>query len=98
MYFKPVVAWIDEKLALGAYSPSKPMNSRELWKYIANIVTPRKSYSAHTTYKIIELNNFCYFFDKHRKKFYRDGYSRNIKTCDQIQEILVEDGIDFQIK
>jgi len=51
MYFKPVVAWIDEKLALGAYSPSKPMNSRELWKYIANIVTPRKSYSAHTTYK-----------------------------------------------
>ncbi len=98
MYFKPLIAWIDEKLALGAYSLSKSMDTGELRKYVASIVNPRKSYSAHTTYKLIELNNFCYFFDKHRKKFYSDGYDRNIKTCDQIQEILVEDGIDFQIK
>jgi len=98
MYFKPVVTWIDEKLAWGDYNPSKPMTTKELWKYIANIVNPGHGYSTLTTYRIIEINNFCYFFDKYKEKFYSDGYDRNIKTCGQIQDILDEDMIEFKLK
>ena len=97
-YFKPLIIWIDKKLEMKHYAPLKPMNSKELWKYVAGIVNPHKSYSPNTTYKIIELNNFCYFFDKYKNDFYQEGYDRYMKSCEQVQKILDEDGIDFHLK
>lgn len=93
----PIQRWLDERNIIN-YKKKKGMNSSKLMKYFADIVNPSKPFSDNTIDKIIQLNEFCYFFERNKEKFYRDGYTRNITSCSKIQEKLNEGDIDYTLK
>lgn len=97
MQYIPIQRWIEERNTIN-YKKKKRMDSKELMEYLGEIVNPGKTFSNNTIDKIIQLNEFCYYFEKNKDKFYRDGYTRNIKSCSKIQEKLDKDGIDYRLK
>ncbi len=65
--------------------------SSELMDQVATIINPEKAFSDKTIDTIIQLNSFCYYFEKNRDDFYRNGYSKNIKSCKDIVTTLGSD-------
>lgn len=93
----PIQRWIEERNMIN-YKKKKGMNSSKLMEYFADIVNPGKTFSDNTIDKIIQLNEFCYYFERNKENFYRDGYTRNITSCSKIQEKLDEGDIDYRLK
>lgn len=98
--YMPLIVWIEEKQKWKKrYSQHEgPMDSYALMDYVENIVTPSKGFSNNTIDKVIQLNEFCYYFESNKQSFYRKSYTKNIKRCKQIQEVLDEDNIEFLLK
>lgn len=96
--YTPLIDWVDKKSKINYVEPDKDMDSYELMSYVANIVNPGKGFSNNTIDRVVQLNEFCYFFDKNKDSFYREGYTRNIKNCQKIGKILDVDGIKFRLK
>lgn len=86
--YMPIISWIEMKLKVNYTKPEKEMDSSELMKYTAGIISPNKPFSNNTIDTVVQLNEFCYYFDKNKDRLYREGYTRNIKSCEKIQEIL----------
>ena len=94
----PLIDWDEQKNKIKYIKPDKDMDSYELMEYVAKIVNPRKSFSNNTIDKVVQLNEFCYFFEKNKESFYLEGYSRNMENCEKIGKLLVTDGIEFRLK
>ena len=58
---------------------------------VSTIINPERSFSDKTIDTIVQLNEFCYYFEKNKNDFYRDGYSKNIKSCKDIVTTLEND-------
>ena len=94
----PFIKWIDRKIKVSYNKPSKNLNSRELMKYVSNVINPSKAFSNNTIDTIVQLNEFCYYFDRNKDKFYRQGYTRNVQNCRKIEKILKNSGIKYQVE
>ena len=84
----PYIEWLKLQKNLNYKSKNKFKNINTFEEYIADAIDPNISFSKAVMKKIIELNEFCYYFDKHKKKFYKKGYNQNIKSCKQVEEIM----------
>ena len=94
--YSPVATWIDRKINV-SYTPlAKKLDSDGLMLYVSKIVTPERPFSRNTIDAIIQLNSFCYYFDRNKEKFYRKGYDKNIKNCQKIKKLMVDDGIKIE--
>jgi hypothetical protein len=67
-------------------------------QYVSEIIDPSKPFSKNTIDTVVQLNEFCYYFDQNKERFYRNGYTKNIKNCQVIQKILDKDGIQIEKK
>lgn len=94
----PFSSWLNEKEKVHYVKSNKAMNSNELMKSVAKSVSRSKSFSNNTIDKVIQLNEFCYYFEKQKDAFYRDGYTKNVKSCDDIQKIRDKFGFDFSLR
>ena len=94
----PLIDWVEQKNKIKYIKPDKDMDSYELMEYVAKIVNPGKSFSNNTINRVVQLNEFCYFFEKNREGFYRKGYSKNMENCEKIDKLLVVDEIEFRLK
>ena len=95
LIYTPVISWINEKLKLKNIKSDTIHGSSELMDQVATIINPEKAFSDKTIDTIIQLNSFCYYFEKNRDDFYRNGYSKNIESC---KYILTTVGSDEKIK
>ena len=75
-------------------SNKKPTTNNELYKKIEN--TLHQPYSLNSIDKIIELNDFCYYFEQHKEDFYEEGYPKSIKTCKDIDTKLSKSNINIK--
>ena len=64
------------------------MNSSELMKYVSNSVAKGKPFSNSVIDKVIQLNEFCFYFERNKKSFYREGYTKNIESCSDIEKLM----------
>jgi hypothetical protein len=95
--YKPILSWIEMKQNIKYVIQKDEMDSRQLMEFTASIANPPDVFSNNTIDKVAQLNEFCYYFDINKNKLYRDGFTRNINDCEQIQEILNVDGINFDL-
>jgi len=94
--YLPIITWIEKKMRT-VYTPvSDTLSSDELMKVIASSVTKDKAFSKNTIDIIIQLNDFCYYFERNKEKFYSQGYTKNIKSCHKIEALMTEDGITYK--
>ena len=96
--YSPVATWIDRKINVSYTSLAKKLDSDGLMLYVSKIVTPERPFSRNTIDAIIQLNSFCYYFDRNKEKFYRKGYDKNIKNCQKIEKLMIDDGIKYEFK
>jgi len=89
--YTPVLFWIDKNLELTNIKDFNITNSNQLMKKVANSISYTESFSDKTIDTIIQLNEFCYYFEKNKNDFYRDGYSKNIKYCKDILNTIEND-------
>ena len=93
----PIKKWIDLRAKVPHLVNQKMMNSTELMRYVEK-GTRSRTFSNNAISKVIQFNEFCYYFEKQKDILYREGYTRNMKSCDQFQEIIDEYGLSFSIK
>ncbi len=91
LIYIPIISWIDKNIELKSFKSTNITNSSQLMKEVANTVNPMKPFSNKTIDTVLQLNEFCYYFEKNKKDFYRDGYSKNIKYCKDIVATLKDD-------
>ncbi len=96
--YTPIISWIEMKFKVNYVKPEKEMQSNELMKYLAGKINPNKPFSNNTIDTVVQLNEFCYYFEKNKDNLYRKGYTRNIKSCKKIQEILDVGGIGYRVE
>ena len=94
--YTPLIAWLDKRERVHFADPDRDLDSDELMQYVSEIIDPSKPFSKNTIDTVVQLNEFCYYFDKNKERFYRNGYTKNIKNCQVIQKILDKDGIQIE--
>ncbi len=94
----PFIKWVDKKMKVSYIKPSKKFDSGELMQYVSNIVNPGKPFSSNTIDTVVQLNEFCYYFERNKDRFYREGYTRNVKSCRKIEKILKDTRIKINKK
>ena len=94
---KPFISWIDAKEKISYSKPSEKLDSDALMHYVSKIVRPDKSFSRNTIDTVVQLNEFCYYFERNKDRFYREGYTRNVKGCGKIEKILSANGIKYKM-
>ena len=84
--------WFTERSKIKyTQSIKEPTTNKELYKMIEN--TLYEPFSLNAIDKIIELNDFCYYFEQYKEDFYQEGYPKSIKTCKDIDTKLLESNI-----
>lgn len=83
-----VIEWIKARNRIKYLKLTSTMDSSKLSQKIATMVD-NEYFSASTVDKIVQLNDFCYFFEKNKLSLYRDGMSKGITKCTQIKSNLL---------
>ncbi len=93
----PFITWVEKKDKISYNKSTKKLDSDALMQYVSKIISPNKAFSRNTIDTVVQLNEFCYYFDRNKDKFYRQGYTRNVKNCRKIEKILKENGINYKM-
>lgn len=93
----PIIEWLKMKNDIKSIKHKTFKGSGKYEKYIADTISPHRWFSNNTIDKILQMNEFCYYFDKNKDKFYNNGYTRNIKSCKQLQFILDKEAMQLQL-
>lgn len=96
--YMPIVLWIDAKLEVKYLDKKNITNDSQLTEHVASIINPKTWFSDKTIDTVIQLNEFCYYFEKNKDKLHNNGYTKNIKSCKKIQEILDRDNLPLKLK
>lgn len=84
--YLPKIRWLEMRKRFVDINYDDITDSTQMMEYLAHKINPQSGFSDATIDTIIQANNFCYFFELNRIDFYRDGYSKNIKSCKDIEK------------
>ena len=86
------IEWIKTRNRVKYLKLTPTMDSTKLSNAIATMIDD-EYFSASTVDKIVQLNDFCYFFEKNKLNLYNKGMSKGISKCRQIQSNLKKNNI-----
>jgi len=86
------IEWIKMRNRVKYIKLTPTMDSTKLSNAIATMIDD-EYFSASTVDKIVQLNDFCYFFEKNKLNLYNQGMSKGITKCTQIQSNLKKNNI-----
>lgn len=95
-FYLPVIMWIDNRNKIKFSNIDQKISQSELEENIAKTISD-PYFSVSTIDKIIQLNEFCYYFKKNKNLFLKKGFSKNITKCEYIQKILDLNKIELKI-
>lgn len=90
-YFMPVINWIEARNKINYLELNKNMSEKEMYDYIAKILHA-EYFSKKVLLELIQINDFCFYYEKHREEFFRKGLNSNIE-CKDIEKELIENKI-----
>lgn len=95
-YLIPVKDWIETRNRIKYIKFEDNLKEEDLYKSIAKILNT-EHFSKNTVINIIELNDFCYFYEKNKDKFFKNGLDKKTK-CDDIKKKLNENSININLE
>ncbi len=93
--FHGVVAkkWINFRNEIKFKELNKNIPANELYKEIAEIVN-EDSFSPKVVLKIVQLNDFCFYYEKNKEQFFKQGLDKKTK-CEDVKEWLKDNKIQI---
>lgn len=94
-YLIPVKEWIETRNKINYIKFEDKLTEKDLYKSISKILS-MEHFSKNTVINIIELNDLCYFYEKNKDKFFKNGLDKKTK-CNDIKTKLNENSINIEL-
>jgi len=95
-FYLPVIMWINSRNKIKSINIDQKITQSELEKSVAKAIGD-PYFSPNTIDQIIQLNEFCYYFEKNRGIFLKKGLSKSITKCEYIQKNLDKNKIELKL-
>ena len=92
-YFMPVINWIEARNKIKYLELNNNMSEKEIYDYIAKTLNA-EYFSKKVLLELIQINDLCFYYEKHKEEFFRKGLNSNIE-CKDIEKELIENKIDL---
>ncbi|MFX4229999.1 hypothetical protein ACOL3I_00745 [Aliarcobacter butzleri] len=95
-YLIPVKDWIESRNKINYVKFEDNLKEEDLYKSIVKILNT-EHFSKNTVINIIELNDFCFFYEENKNKFFNNGLDKKTK-CNDIKTKLNENNININLE
>lgn len=95
-FYLPVIMWIDSKNKIKYIDIDQNISQSELEESVAKAIGD-PYFSPNSINRVIQLNEFCYYFERNKNIFFKEGLSKSITKCEYIQKNLDKNEIELKL-